>query len=92
MLIRKLAVDYQSLLFVQQCDSSGGKASTIYLYSGSVGEMAQQLRTLAALEENPGSVPSILAVQPRFWPLPALPSHIHTSRQNTHTHKVKIIP
>jgi hypothetical protein len=57
-------------------------------------EMAQQLRALAALAEDPGSIPSThngsshLSLTP--VPTDLTPSHWHISRQNTNVHKIKV--
>jgi hypothetical protein len=56
------------------------------------GEMAQQLRALATVAEDPGSIPSTHLVAHNiynssfkgsdalFWPLRALDTHVHASK------------
>ena len=55
------------------------------------GEMAQQLRALTVLPEDPDSVPSTHMTAHNFLYLQDLtPSHRNTCRQNTSAHKIKI--
>jgi len=49
--------------------------------------MAQWLRALNALPEDPGSIPSTHMVALTVTPTP---SHRHMCRQNTNGHKIKI--
>jgi len=55
------------------------------------GEMAQLLSALAALPEDPGSLPRT-QVAACYCPVPGVstPSHRYTCRQNTSVHKIKI--
>ena len=72
----------------------GGCNSQVNNHQFGTGEMAQQLRALAALLEDQGSIPrtslmvygglTLGALIPFFWPLQA-PHDAH--RQNTHAHK-----
>jgi hypothetical protein len=55
--------------------------------------MAQQLRALAALPEDPGSIPNIhMATHTCLWlKFQAIgPLHRHIRRQNTDAHKIKV--
>jgi hypothetical protein len=57
-----------------------------------VGVMTQQLRVLAALTEDSGSIPSIhMAAHNCVTPIPGdlTPSHRHICRQNTNAHLKK---
>jgi hypothetical protein len=56
------------------------------------GEMALQLKVLAVLTEDLGSIPSTRMSHPSVTPAPEDPttSHRHTCKKNTNSHKIKI--